>query len=83
MWAPNFTLTLLKNSQNGWQNNKLFTTTLLEQNPTLDFCTVPDSEIKYSLPLTHLCPGKDYWADFNHFLHINPSDNQIKKIGEV
>ena len=30
--------------------------------------------------LIHLCPGKDYWADFNNFLCINPSDDPMKKI---
>ncbi len=29
--------------------------------------------------LTHLCPRKDYWVDFYNFLHINPSDDQMKK----
>ena len=28
--------------------------------------------------LTHLCPGEDYWADFYNFLHMNPSDDQMK-----
>ena len=27
--------------------------------------------------LTHLCPGKNYWADFYNFLHMNPSDDQM------
>ncbi len=30
--------------------------------------------------LTQLCPGKDYLADFYNFLHMNPSDDQRKKI---
>ncbi len=30
--------------------------------------------------LTHLCPGKDYWADCYNFLHMNPSDDQMKNI---
>ncbi len=32
-----------------------------------------------TMVLTHLCPGKDYWADFHNFLHMNPSDDQMKK----
>ena len=30
-------------------------------------------------PLIVLCPRKDYWVDFYNFLHINPSDDQMKK----
>ncbi len=30
------------------------------------------------LLLTHLCPRKDYWADFYNFLHVHPSDDQMK-----
>ncbi len=29
--------------------------------------------------ITHLCPGEDYWAYFYNFLHMNPSDDQMKK----
>ncbi len=29
--------------------------------------------------LTHLCPGEDYWADFYNFLHMDPSNDQMKK----
>ncbi len=32
-----------------------------------------------TLPLTHLCPGKDYWADFLNFLHMNPCYGQMEK----
>ncbi len=37
---------------------------------------------EFHLPLvalTNLCPGKDYWADFYNFLHMNPSYDQMKK----
>ncbi len=33
--------------------------------------------------LTYLCPRKDYWADFYNFLHMNPSDDQMKKLNRI
>ncbi len=35
------------------------------------------------MDLTHLCPRKDYWADFYNFLHMNPSDDQMKNAGPI
>ena len=48
---------------------------------SLGYCLLQITKdlLKLDSYLTHLCPGKYYWADFYNFLHMNPSDDQMKK----
>ena len=75
-------LSFIANRTNAYGNVyswKLFTFCFLHPRVNAPFRVLISFTYNVMSPLTHLCPWKIYWADFYNFLHMCPSDDQMKK----